>query len=68
MTVFRSVSWRLDPAGLLIVGVLIMAAACGGGEPDRDPMRLQANAVGGGQVYYEDLASQDTVLWFWAPW
>jgi len=47
-----------------------MAAILGAcaGEPQADPIRLQANAVGGGQLYFEDLASVDTVLWFWAPW
>ena len=66
--VLRYATRTLARAGLLIAAVVFLAAACGQGEPDRDPIRLQANAVGGGQVFYEDLASQDTVLWFWAPW
>ena len=55
-------------AALLVLGCVLVVSACGSNEPERDPIRLTANAVGGGQVYYEDLASQDTVLWFWAPW
>ena len=54
-------------AGVLLV-CLLGVTSCGEAEPERDDIRLQANAVGGGQVYYPDLASQDTVLWFWAPW
>lgn len=52
--------------GLVAVAMLLMA--CGEAAPERTAIRLQANAVGGGQVYFDDLASQDTVLWFWAPW
>jgi len=55
---------------VILFAALAMAAILGAcaGEPQADPIRLQANAVGGGQLYFEDLASVDTVLWFWAPW
>jgi len=58
---------RLTPAVVGMCAIVISLVGCGG-EPDRDPIRLQANAVGGGQIFVSDLASQDTVLWFWAPW
>lgn len=52
----------------LVASVLVLGSCGGSSEPDQAAIRLQANAVGGGQLFYEDLASQDTVLWFWAPW
>ena len=30
--------------------------------------RLVADTVGGAQLDTNDLAGQDTVIWFWAPW
>ena len=68
MAVFGSAARRLAPVGLLMVGLMFVLGACGASEPERDPIRLQANAVDGGQILVQDLASQDTVLWFWAPW
>ena len=61
---------------ILIVVLLCLTAlpSCGSGESpesaasDPDAIRLNAQAVGGGRLFYEDLASEDTVLWFWAPW
>ncbi len=55
----------------ILLGVLFASTtitACGSAGPDSDGIRLQANAVGGGQIYYPKLSDQDTVLWFWAPW
>ena len=51
----------------IMLALLMAAVGCGDGE-EPDTIRLQANAVGGGQLFYENLAEQDTVLWFWAPW
>lgn len=65
---FYTAGVKMFARAALFIFCLGAVAACGAGEPDRDPIRLQANAVGGGQLHYSDLASQDTVLWFWAPW
>jgi len=59
-------SWFVVVAVALVMA--LVGTACGGTDDDVEAIRLQGNAVGGGQLYYEDLAAQDTVLWFWAPW
>jgi hypothetical protein len=46
---------------------MLALGGCGGGV-DREPIRLTAAQVGGGTLHYDDLASEDTMLWFWAPW
>lgn len=32
------------------------------------PTEVSLSTVDGGQLAFGDLAGQDTVLWFWAPW
>lgn len=32
------------------------------------PTEVSLPTVDGGQLAFGDLAGQDTVLWFWAPW
>jgi hypothetical protein len=36
--------------------------------PETDPLDFVAPDVRGGQVTGADLAGQDLVIWFWAPW
>ena len=63
----------------LLVAFALVASSCGGsGEesavgtsesnPDLPSFYFTAPAVGGGQIDLGDLAGQDIVLWFWAPW
>lgn len=54
-------------AGVAFLTSLFLFGGCQGG-PDREPIVLLATAVGGGQLQFDDLGDQDTVLWFWAPW
>lgn len=37
-------------------------------EPAAWPHTFVADQVGGGQLDANDLAGQDVILWFWAPW
>ena len=32
------------------------------------PHTFVADEIGGGQIDATDLAGQDVILWFWAPW
>ncbi len=66
---------------LLFAAVALVAAACGGGdsdtasvpgesagEPSAATPDFSGQTVLGEQLVAGDLAGQDVVLWFWAPW
>ncbi|MFP5321847.1 MAG: hypothetical protein ACLGIC_08355 [Acidimicrobiia bacterium] len=64
-------------AAALVAGLLVASCGDDGGDaapveaataPETDPLDFVAPDVRGGQVTGADLAGQDLVIWFWAPW
>lgn len=61
------------PTALLLASALLLAA-CGGSDDeaavasDTEALDFVAPDVRGGQVVGSELAGQDLVIWFWAPW
>jgi hypothetical protein len=57
-----------------LLGAAVALGACGGSDgaavaaPSAEPLDFVAPDVRGGQVEGADLAGQDLVIWFWAPW
>ncbi len=73
---------RRRTLAMLIAGALAVAA-CGGDSSDQAvsgaasqapapettaPAAPVVQAISGSQVDFADVLTQDTVLWFWAPW
>ena len=62
----------------LLIALGLALASCGGdatGEgagsaapPTTAPAAPIVQAISGSQVDFADVLTQDTVLWFWAPW
>jgi len=64
-----------------VLAAALVATACGGGTSDEAlpttaptvvattaPAAPVVQAISGSQVDFGDALTQDTVLWFWAPW
>ena len=64
---------RRLPTALLLASALVLGA-CGGSDgeaavaADADELDFVAPDVRGGEVVASELAGQDLVIWFWAPW